>query len=97
MPDPKEGRQWDPRGLSEKTPGRSKIQDEAPSLTPRDIAERRHEEERERTFTQAPATEADLERREARGLGAMPYGVGGSRRGRPAGGTVTPEDRMHSS
>lgn len=84
---PKEGRQEDPRKLSEETPGRSKNQDNPPSLPPADAGQRKAEEDKQRFVPRPPADEADLERRDARGHSAMPYGRRGSRRGRRLGTT----------
>jgi len=86
MPDPKEGRQEDPRGLSEQSPGRSKIQDEAPPLPTTGTAQRKADEEKNKPVTAPPPSEQDLERRDARAHSAMPYGRKGSRRGKPLGG-----------
>ena len=97
MSDGKDERQSDPRGLSEKTPGRSKNQDEAPQLPSPALTEKKQRDEKARVVTPPPATEEDLERREARGRGAMPFGTKGSLKGRPAGGSETPEDRAHRS
>ncbi|HZE96071.1 MAG TPA: hypothetical protein VE981_03510 [Planctomycetota bacterium] len=96
MPDPKEGRRTDPRARSEEHEGRSKNQDDAPPLPPADEAQRKIDVQNNKVVTQSPPSEADLERRDARAHGAMPYGRGGSRRGKPADGGPTAEDRPKS-
>jgi hypothetical protein len=95
MVQPKEGRQEDPRGLSDRAPGRSRIQDDAPSLPPAGTAQRKEDEKVNKVGPSSPATPEDLERREARAYSAMPYGRKGSRRGKPAGGGETEEDLKH--
>jgi hypothetical protein len=95
MPERKNERQSDPRGLSDEKAGRSKIQDEVPPLPPADAVQRNEDAKRNKVVTKPPADGADLERREARGRGAMPFGTNGSRKGKLAGGAVTEEDRQH--
>lgn len=82
---PKEGRQEDPRKLSEETPGRSRIQDQPPSLPPADAAQRKVDEQKNKVVTAPPPDKADLERRDARAHSAMPYGRKGSRRSKRLG------------
>lgn len=86
MPPPKDGRREDPRKLSEETPGRSRNQDDAPSLPPAGAAQKKVDEKQNKVVTAPPPDQADLERREARAYSAMPYGRKGSRRGKRAGG-----------
>ncbi|MBV8879134.1 MAG: hypothetical protein JO332_04125 [Planctomycetaceae bacterium] len=75
-------RRGDPRTLSDKHPGRSKIQDDPPPLTPRAVSEKKEREQKERFVTDPVPTPAEQARREARGRAAMPYGTKGSRKGR---------------
>ena len=84
MPDanPPEHR-GDPRSLSRKHPGRSKIQDDAPPLTPLEFSSRKDQDQKERVVKKDDPSRTDLERREARGSGSMPYGTRGSRKGKP--------------
>lgn len=83
MPEPRPERRGDPRTLSRKQPGRSRNQDDPPPLPPREFSEQKHKEERQRIDPDlVPPSDTDVERREARGRGAMPYGLRGSRKGR---------------
>lgn len=75
----------DPRTLSTKHPGRSKIQDDPPPLTPYDVSKKRSDEQRERVHDDQVAEPSELEVRDARAHSAMPYGRRGSRKRRPPG------------
>jgi hypothetical protein len=91
MPGTKPIHRSDPRTLSEKHPGRSKIRDEAPSLTPLDFSSKKDQEQKERVVTDPAPDRADLERRQARRRSAMPHGTKGSRKGAPPGARKDPE------
>ena len=91
----RDARQSDPRALSDQKPGRSRNQDEAPPLPSPALPQQKEKAEKERTVPPPPTTPADLERREARARGALPYGTKGSKGGEPAGGSITEEDRRH--
>jgi hypothetical protein len=84
---PKEGRQHDPGRLSEKKPGRTEIQDDPPSLPlfdpQKDTRETVGKPQRTEGGREVNVSQEDLERREARRKGAMPYGKKGSRGRRP--------------
>jgi len=80
MPDSKLMHRGDPRTLSDKHPGRSRNQDDAPPLTPLAFSEKKDQEQKERTVSSAAPSPADLERRKARSRSAVPYGTRGSRK-----------------
>ena len=85
-------RRGDPRSLSDRKPGRSRIQDDVPLLPPRELVEGKDKDRMERGVSRPSPRKSDLERREARRRGAMPYGTRGSRRGRPLKGSKTQEE-----
>jgi hypothetical protein len=83
MTDPTPERRGDPRTLSRKHPGRSKIQDDPPPLTPYESSKKKSEEQRERTQDDPVPDPSTVEVREARAYSAMPYGRKGSRKRKP--------------
>jgi len=83
MTDPEHEQRGDPRTLSRKNPGRSKIQDDPPPLTPYDFSKKKAEEQRERIQDDPVPDPSEAEVRDARAHSAMPYGRKGSRSSKP--------------
>jgi hypothetical protein len=83
----------DPRPWNPEHPRGSKIEEEAPSLTPADVSQNSGSRQKKRAISEPAPDSADLECRKERSRSVPPQGVRGSRKVAPSGARRDPQSQ----